>query len=113
MAMHKCEEAPGGGGARPVGLSSAITVGSLLPVRVPVMRGTVLEALLWSDQLEVLVSQPAAGQELVWQGSRTVPRTYTWVMLDGSNIPGSKDEQACTSALKVALGVITTSTYCN
>ena len=43
-ALHKClpDEASG---ERPIGICSAITVGSMLPIKLPLMRGSIIEIL--------------------------------------------------------------------
>jgi len=64
--------------AEAVGFSSGITVGSQLPVRVPIMKGSVVEVLAWRDarRVEFSVQNPPDGHELAWQGGRTVTRPY-------------------------------------
>ncbi len=73
-ALHKCKEAHG---ERPTGFFSSITVGSFLPVRVPVMKGSDIEVLVSAGRLECIVNQPSNGLEMTWVNSATVPKPYT------------------------------------
>ncbi|GFR40728.1 hypothetical protein Agub_g1337 [Astrephomene gubernaculifera] len=74
-ALHKC--LPNPAGERATGFSSAITVGSLLPARLPVMRGTVVEILVTPREVSFIVLNPEDGKEMIWQNNSTVPRKYT------------------------------------
>jgi hypothetical protein len=73
-ALHKCFECEAG--ARPSGFCSAITVGSLLPVKLPLMRGSVVEILLCRSRLFFIVTNPPNGTEMTWHNAVTVPKPY-------------------------------------
>ena len=76
--MHKCYT--GTEGDRPSGFCSAITVGSLLSTKLPLMKGSIIEILARKDRLEFIVTNPADGLEMTWQNSVTVPKPYKWVL---------------------------------
>jgi len=73
-SMHKCEECPCGD--RSAGFASSITVGSTLPIKVPLMRGSVIEILAMKHRLEFMISNPQGGMEMVWHNTHTVPKAY-------------------------------------
>lgn len=73
-ALHKCFECQNG--VRPSGFCSAITVGSLLPVKLPLMRGSVVEILLSKSRLSYIVTNPPNGTEMTWHNAVTVPKPY-------------------------------------
>eukprot|EP00877_Chromochloris_zofingiensis_P015106 jgi/Chrzof1/984/Cz01g35220.t1 len=75
-ALHKCNSAETNDNERPVGFCSSITVGSQLPFKVPIMKGSTIELLARRGRLEILVQNPPDGQELYWQNTRTVPKPY-------------------------------------
>ncbi|PNW85515.1 hypothetical protein CHLRE_03g190200v5 [Chlamydomonas reinhardtii] len=75
-ALHKCQPSATHN-ERATGFSSAITVGSLLPARLPMMKGSVVEVLVTPREVAVIVSNPADGAEMVWQNNATVARPYT------------------------------------
>jgi len=79
-ALHKCKHPDGAEFRENVGFSSAITVGSMLPFKVPLMKGSVVEVLTTRGRFEFLVINPPDAQELFWQGAghhaRTVPKPY-------------------------------------
>lgn len=66
----------GGEVARPSGFCSAITVGSVLPVRLPLMRGSIVEILASRDRLQYIVSNPPNGMEMTWHNTITIPKPY-------------------------------------
>lgn len=74
-ALHKCYRM-GGEVARPSGFCSAITVGSVLPVRLPLMRGSIVEILASRDRLQYIVSNPPNGMEMTWHNTITIPKPY-------------------------------------
>lgn len=61
---------------RPTGFCSSITVGSLLPFKTAIMKGSIVELLARRGRLEILVQNPPDGQELYWHNTRTVPKPY-------------------------------------
>ncbi|KAG2448198.1 hypothetical protein HYH02_006783 [Chlamydomonas schloesseri] len=75
-ALHKCLPSPTHN-ERATGFSSAITVGSLLPARLPMMKGSCVEVLVTPREVAVIVTNPADGAEMVWQNNSTVARPYT------------------------------------
>lgn len=74
QALHRCQAAADG--ANPVGFCSNITVGSQLPLRVPVIKGSVVEVVASRGLLQVMILNPEDGQQLHWHQSRTVPKPY-------------------------------------
>ncbi|KAI8475905.1 MAG: hypothetical protein J3K34DRAFT_390491 [Monoraphidium minutum] len=79
-SLHKCKHPDGSEFRENVGFSSAITVGSMLPFKVPLMKGSVVEVLAAAGRFEFLVVNPPGAQELFWSGAghhaRTVPKPY-------------------------------------
>lgn len=73
-ALHKCYN--DSDGARPSGFCSAITVGSMLPVKLPLMRGSIVEILARKDRLAFIVTNPPNGMEMTWQNTVTIPKPY-------------------------------------
>ncbi|GLC38665.1 hypothetical protein PLESTB_000457800 [Pleodorina starrii] len=73
-ALHKCM--PNAADERATGFSSAITVGSLLPARLPIMKDTVVEILVTPREISFIVTNPEDGAEMVWQNNSTVSRAY-------------------------------------
>lgn len=73
-ALHKCT--PNKDEERATGFSSAITVGSLLPARLPIMKGSVVEVLVARGEVAFIVTNPDEGAEMVWQNNSTVSRPY-------------------------------------
>eukprot|EP00879_Flechtneria_rotunda_P007402 GHRR01007764.1.p1 GENE.GHRR01007764.1~~GHRR01007764.1.p1 ORF type:complete len:418 (+),score=144.06 GHRR01007764.1:797-2050(+) len=61
---------------RPTGFCSSITVGSMLPFKTAIMKGSIVELLARRGRLEILVQNPPDGQELYWHNTRTVPKPY-------------------------------------
>jgi hypothetical protein len=84
-SLHKCQQdekkfdrltAPLVDSERPTGFCSSITVGSMLPFKTSIMKGSVVELLARRGRLEILVQNPLDGQELYWHNTRTVPKPY-------------------------------------
>ncbi|PNH03578.1 hypothetical protein TSOC_010357 [Tetrabaena socialis] len=73
-ALHKCH--PNGSDERATGFSSAITVGSLLPARLPIMKGTIVELLVTPRELSFIITNPDDGAEMIWQNNSTISRPY-------------------------------------
>lgn len=73
-ALHKCHSTPNN--ERPAGFCSSITVGSQLPIKVPVMKGSVVEVVARRGRVEFLITNPPDGQELYWHNTRTMPKPY-------------------------------------
>ena len=53
-----------------------ITAGSLLPLKAPVMRGTVLDIVARRGRLEVVLQYPPGATEISWQNGQPVQRPY-------------------------------------
>ena len=53
-----------------------ITAGSLLPLKAPVMRGTVLDIVARRGRLEVVLQYPPGATEISWQAGQPVQRPY-------------------------------------
>jgi hypothetical protein len=84
-SLHKCQQeenkfekllGPLVDSERPTGFCSSITVGSMLPFKTAIMKGSVVELLARRGRLEILVQNPPDGQELYWHNTRTVPKPY-------------------------------------
>jgi hypothetical protein len=84
-SLHKCHQeekkfdrlrGPLLDAERPTGFCSSITVGSMLPFKTAIMKGSVVELLARRGRLEILVQNPPDGQELYWHNTRTVPKPY-------------------------------------
>ncbi|KXZ56975.1 hypothetical protein GPECTOR_1g880 [Gonium pectorale] len=73
-ALHKCQTNKMD--ERATGFSSAITVGSLLPARLPIMKGTVVEVLVTPREISFIITNPEDGSEMIWQNNSTVSRPY-------------------------------------
>jgi hypothetical protein len=59
-----------------VGFCSQITAGSFLPLKVPVMRGTILDVVLRKGHFSVVLQYPEDAKEISWQNGQPVPRPY-------------------------------------
>lgn len=75
-ALHKCQAVPSSPNDRCTGFCSQITAGSLLPMKVPVMRGSVLDIVARRGSLEVLLLYPPSAKEITWQNGQPVQRPY-------------------------------------
>lgn len=84
-SLHKCQQeekkfekltGPLVDSERPTGFCSSITVGSMLPFKTAIMKGSTVELLARRGRLEILVQNPPDGQELYWHNTRTVPKPY-------------------------------------
>lgn len=63
-ALHRCLES--GSGRRAVGVCSAITVGSQLSLKVPVIKGSLVEIIARRGLLQALVHTPKEGQQVAF-----------------------------------------------
>ena len=79
-ALHKCKHPDGTEFRENVGFSSTITVGSMLPLKVPRIKGSVVEVVATRGRVQALVTNEPGAPELDWQGAghqaRTVPKPY-------------------------------------
>ncbi|KAL4428542.1 hypothetical protein ABPG75_002631 [Micractinium tetrahymenae] len=75
-ALHKCQAAFGCPQHRAQGFCSQITAGSLLPLKAPVMRGTLLDIVARRGHLEVILRYPPDAKEVSWQNGQPVQRPY-------------------------------------
>lgn len=73
-ALHKCYSCQDG--SRPSGFCSSITVGSMLPVKLPVMRGSIIEILVNRNKLSFIVTNPPDGMEMTWHNTVTMSKPY-------------------------------------
>mmetsp|Transcript_18747 Transcript_18747/g.52635 ORF Transcript_18747/g.52635 Transcript_18747/m.52635 type:complete len:293 (-) Transcript_18747:308-1186(-) len=78
-ALHKCcscKDYPQSI-SRATGFCSAITTGSNLPVRIPLVKGSDIEILCWPTRVEFIITQPTEGAvEIVWQNDDLTPKPY-------------------------------------
>lgn len=72
--LHKVQKGPNG--ERPTGFCSSITVGSMLPVKLPLMKNSVIEILATRSRLRWIVTNPLDGVEMTWHNSITIPKPY-------------------------------------
>jgi hypothetical protein len=75
-ALHKCLAARGAPAQRCMGFCSQITAGSLLPLKAPVMRGTVIDLVARRGRVEALLRFPPDAREISWQDGQPVQRAY-------------------------------------
>ncbi|PSC67152.1 hypothetical protein C2E20_9156 [Micractinium conductrix] len=75
-ALHKCVATSDCSTARATGFSSSITAGSLLPIKAPVMRGTLVDIVARRGHFEVLLRYPSDAKEVSWQNGQPVQRPY-------------------------------------
>lgn len=75
-ALHKCLAVPGAPHQRCVGFCSQITAGSLLPLKAPVMRGTIVDILARRGHIEVVLMYPEDAKEIHWQNGQPIQRPY-------------------------------------
>eukprot|EP00210_Caulerpa_lentillifera_P006988 g6683.t1 len=59
-----------------VGFSSQITVGSQLPFRCPVVKGTIVEIIVENGKAKFLVLNPSDGWDVRWENDRRVHSQY-------------------------------------
>ncbi|GAB4814522.1 hypothetical protein N2152v2_001568, partial [Parachlorella kessleri] len=76
QALHKCLSAPEDADVRAIGFCSQITAGSLLPLKAPVMRGTVIDVLAWRGHMEVVLRYPEDAKEIAWHNGQPVRKPY-------------------------------------
>lgn len=95
-ALHKCIPTPEGK-ERGVGFHSAITVGSLLPSRMPLMKGSIVEVLATPSQVDFIVTNPEDGNEMMWQVGGWVGAWGGWITVcvgggggRGEQVPGGQ-----------------------
>ncbi|KAH7617085.1 hypothetical protein Ndes2526B_g07675 [Nannochloris sp. 'desiccata'] len=75
-ALHKCQGVPDAPEERCVGFCSQITAGSLLPLKAPVMRGTILDITARRGRLEIILNYPKDAKEISWHNGHPVQRPY-------------------------------------
>jgi len=75
-ALHKCQGVPDAPEDRCVGFCSQITAGSLLPLKAPVMRGTILDITARRGRLEIILNYPKDAKEISWHNGHPVQRPY-------------------------------------
>ena len=74
--LHKCQAVPDSPDERCVGFCSQITAGSLLPLKAPVMRGTILDITARRGRLEVILNYPKDAKEISWHNGHPIQRPY-------------------------------------
>lgn len=75
-SLHKCASLPGRPAAQSIGFCSAITAGSLLPLSVPIMKGTVLEIIAIQGKLDVCLTYPQDAVQVEWHNGVAVEHPY-------------------------------------
>ena len=73
-ALHRCVASSDG--HLPIGFSSIVTVGSQLPLKVTMTKGTIVELVACKGSLSVLLRIPEDGKPLRWENTRTRPYDY-------------------------------------
>lgn len=73
-ALHKCLTETGG--TLCVGFCSQITVGSQLPFKVPVVKGTIVEMTVQEGKASFMVLNPSDGWDVRWENDRRVHSQY-------------------------------------
>ncbi|GMH32463.1 hypothetical protein BSKO_00297 [Bryopsis sp. KO-2023] len=73
-ALHKCLTETGG--MLCVGFCSQITVGSQLPFKVPVVKGTIVEMIVQDGKASFMVMNPSDGWDVRWENDRRVHSQY-------------------------------------
>ena len=75
-SLHKCASLPGRPAAQSIGFCSAITAGSLLPLSVPIMKGTILEIIARQGKLDVCLTYPQDAVQVEWHNGVAVEHPY-------------------------------------
>lgn len=65
-----------------VGFCSQITVGSQLPFKVPVVKGTIVEILVKGGRAKFMVMNPSDGWDVRWENDRRVHSQYRYACDD-------------------------------
>ncbi|CAD7697165.1 unnamed protein product [Ostreobium quekettii] len=73
-ALHKCLAETSN--ALSVGFCSQITVGSQLPFRVPVVKGTTIDVLVRPGKAQFIVKNPTDGWDTRWENNHRVHTEY-------------------------------------
>lgn len=64
-------------GVSQYGVSSHITVGSLLPMHITICKGALVTLAYKRGEFRYSIRHFVNSEQLIWQGNRTVPRPYT------------------------------------
>lgn len=75
-SLHKCASLPDRPAAQSIGFCSAITAGSLLPLNVPIMKGTLLEIIARQGKLDVCLIYPQDAVQVEWHNGVAVEHPY-------------------------------------
>lgn len=75
-SLHKCVSLPSDLRARCTGFCSQITAGSLLPLKAPIMRGTVLDIVARRGRLDIVLLYPEDAKEISWHNGQPVQSPY-------------------------------------
>eukprot|EP00205_Picochlorum_sp_RCC944_P001641 CAMPEP_0182607824 /NCGR_PEP_ID=MMETSP1330-20130603/2413_1 /TAXON_ID=464278 /ORGANISM="Picochlorum sp., Strain RCC944" /LENGTH=353 /DNA_ID=CAMNT_0024826483 /DNA_START=340 /DNA_END=1401 /DNA_ORIENTATION=+ len=76
-SLHKADSVRGSRTLRCTGFSSQITAGSHLPVKIPVVRGTIVDLMASRGLVQVILFYPSDAQEIKWnREGHPVPAPY-------------------------------------
>ena len=76
-SLHKADSVKGSRTLRCTGFSSQITAGSHLPVKIPVVRGTIVDLVASRGLVQVILFYPSDAQEIKWnREGHPVPAPY-------------------------------------
>lgn len=84
--MHKCVTETND--VLSVGFCSQITVGSQLPFRVPVVKGTIIEVLIRPGKAAFTVTNPTDGWDTRWENNHRVHTEYRYSNTSGVSARG-------------------------
>eukprot|EP00803_Ostreobium_quekettii_P001219 evm.model.scf_295.2 EVM.evm.TU.scf_295.2 scf_295:15221-17402(+) len=88
-ALHKCLKETGN--AFCVGFCAQITVGSQLPFRVPVVKGTVVELLVQTGKAQFTVENPTDTWEARWENKHRIHTEYRAFLHPKISVPDTLD----------------------
>lgn len=75
-ALHKTAAVVEEPSHRCTGFCSQITAGSLLPLKFPILRGTVIDLMAQRGRLEAILQYPPDAKEIHWQNGQPVQKAY-------------------------------------
>jgi len=76
-SLHKADSVKGSRTLRCTGFSSQITAGSHLPLKIPVVRGTIVDLVASRGLVQIILFYPADAQEIKWnREGHPVPAPY-------------------------------------
>ena len=74
--LHKMAADPEDENHRCTGFCSQITAGSLLPLKFPVMRGTIIDLIARRGHLQAVLQYPPDAKEIQWHNGQPVQKPY-------------------------------------